>query len=324
MKDRGSGSYQDVFTVAPKKTGLDSLLDKAKGFLREAVQQQRTKSLAKRETYEDAPIVKPKIKDISTKFVDTNIENLLDNFLLQNENDKLLSNTVDPQGAGVIEDRGEIFATQFGATGDVGEGQQEIGYGHLVTADEETEGISALREDGLPYVIKNSILNKKQAKDVARFDAKKFKNEARNLFNKKVKEAINKDEEVVVDSFDKLPGEMQNLLTDYHYNSKDKPNKLSTALAMGNYDKAISEGTDRTYKDANNIKKYLPRNINAFETFFVPVLKQQGFTDEQIESKRATVPKPNETPSEFRTRVASRYQGGMVSRDPYKREPRFI
>ena len=191
MKDRGSGSYQDVFTVAPKKTGLDSLLDKAKGFLREAVQQQRIKSLAKRETYEDAPIVKPKIKDISTKFVDTNIENLLDNFLLQNENDKLLSNTVDPQGAGVIEDRGEIFATQFRATGDVDEGQQEIGYGHLVTADEETEGISALREDGLPYVIKNRILNKKQAKDVARFDAKKFKNEARNLFNKKVKEAIN-------------------------------------------------------------------------------------------------------------------------------------
>lgn len=30
MIDRGSGSYQDV--VAPKKTGLSSLLDKAKGF----------------------------------------------------------------------------------------------------------------------------------------------------------------------------------------------------------------------------------------------------------------------------------------------------
>ena len=85
MIDRGSGSYQDV--VAPKKTGLSSLLDKAKGFLQEAVQQQRTKSLAERELYEDAPIVKPQTKDISTKFLDTTTENLLDNFLLQNEND---------------------------------------------------------------------------------------------------------------------------------------------------------------------------------------------------------------------------------------------
>lgn len=87
MIDRGSGSYQDV--VAPKKTGLSSLLDKAKGFLQEAVQQQRTKSLAERELYEDAPIVKPQTKDISTKFLDTTTENLLDNFLLQNENDSL-------------------------------------------------------------------------------------------------------------------------------------------------------------------------------------------------------------------------------------------
>ena len=47
-------------------------------------------------------------------------------------------------------------------------------------------------------------------------------------------------------------------------------------------------------------------------------------TKAKIESKRANLPKPNETPSEFRTRIASRYQGGMVDRDPYKRQPRFI
>ena len=311
MIDRGSGSYQDV--VAPKKTGLSSLLDKAKGFLQEAVQQQRTKSLAKRELYEDAPIVKPQTKDISTKFLDTTTENLLDNFLLQNENDSLFR-------AG-----DETFSTIFEATGSP-ESDEEIGYGHVIKDEEKEKGISALREDGLPYVIKYTPtlrLSKRQSKDVARFDAKKFKNEAKNLFNKKAKEAINRGEEVVIDSFDKLPEEMQNLLTDYKYNGAT-PNKLSTALAIGDYNTAINEGTDRTYKDAERTKRYLGRNRNAFETFFVPVLKRQGFTNEEIESKRANLPKPNETPSEFRTRIASRYQGGMVDRDPYKRQPRFI
>ena len=311
MIDRGSGSYQDV--VAPKKTGLSSLLDKAKGFLQEAVQQQRTKSLAERELYEDAPIVKPQTKDISTKFLDTTTENLLDNFLLQNENDSLFR-------AG-----DETFSTIFEATGSP-ESDEEIGYGHVIKDEEKEKGISALREDGLPYVIKYTPtlrLSKRQSKDVARFDAKKFKNEAKNLFNKKAKEAINRGEEVVIDSFDKLPEEMQNLLTDYKYNGAT-PNKLSTALAIGDYNTAINEGTDRTYKDAERTKRYLGRNRNAFETFFVPVLKRQGFTNEEIESKRANLPKPNETPSEFRTRVASRYQGGMVDRDPYKRQPRFI
>ena len=47
---------------------------------------------------------------------------------------------------------------------------------------------------------------------------------------------------------------MQNLLTDYKYNGA-KPNKLSTALAIGDYNTAINEGTDRTYKDAERTKR---------------------------------------------------------------------
>ena len=271
--------------------------------------------LATVRSYQDAPSVEPEVKPI--KQFNPDIENYLDNFLLKTENDKLLKGTVDKEKSGVIKENNQILSVPFKATGDVDKEQKEIGYGHLITKDDKKNGFFAMSEDGNKYNIpysENIKLTQQQSKDIARNDVIEKRRGAAINFNEKVNK-----ENYVMDFYD-LPMSSQIILTDYQYNTKTPPTNLPKALAsltsnnIESAKKAVEEGTDRQAKIQGEKQFLGTRNREIFNLFFKPLLRSLDYNAQDIASLRGIVKEGK----------VEKQMGGMVERDPYKRQPRFI
>tara|TARA_Y100001963_G_C6675894_1_gene397396 strand:+ start:130 stop:975 length:846 start_codon:yes stop_codon:yes gene_type:complete len=184
----------------------------------------------------------------------------------------------------------------------------DIGYGHKLTKKELKTGKIYDMFDIYDSEGNAREFSEKELDTILELDILKHKKDAVKNFNKHVKN---------VDFFD-LPVSGQHMLIDYDFNGI-KPEKLPKALANKDYDKVVKEGTDRSGK-IFGVQKFLGRNQLTFKNLLVPLLSSSegaNYSDEKIAELFSKIPKAG-------TKVASRYQGGMVERDPYKRQPRFI
>ena len=239
------------------------------------------------------------------------IERYLNEFLLEEENDKLLTGTVDDvskENAGVTKIDDIIYAVPYKATGKAK--GKEIGYGHVVTPEEEDGFLTFRTKDNEVYTIDYSDdikLTQTQAKDLARNDAIKHRNSAR--------EAIK--------NFDSLPEELKIVATDYDYNigpgafkNRRVKNTNNEIVTIGpeykNFKKALENldfgGMMEEYKRYTNVKRDKDNNVISKDE-----MGRNEPTADLINQARGKI-----------IDMLSYKKGGMVDRDPYKRQPRFI
>tara|TARA_R110002012_G_scaffold19429_5_gene70144 strand:+ start:39 stop:848 length:810 start_codon:yes stop_codon:yes gene_type:complete len=268
-----TNTYQPAQPV--KKTGLSSLFDKAKGFLQEAVQQQRTQNLAKRSSYQDAPFTNPDIKVTPSQLLAERFPKAK-NFIIKYE-------SIRKSGKPHLE-------PYYDEIGD----EWTVGYGRTI-------GINKAEQ-------KKQGLSNKQIKDKYRMSNKAV---AENDIDKQVEQAYN-----AVKKYEKfLPEGM--IFSD---------EQIETLIPF--FQNTGVKSLDET-RALENLKKGDLSKF-AFEIFDEDV----GFTKAGPEGKKKKVTglvnrrkdelKINPGAFTLSEPKVKKQMGGMVSNDPYKRQPRFI
>jgi len=290
MIDRGSGSYQDV--VAPKKTGLSSLLDKAKMFLQDAVQQQRTQNLAKRESYEDAPMLKRKVEQEQQEQQEQQELSIYD---------RLNTPVSKEQGEKITDD--SIAKTM-----------------ELVNS---LSNLSGIPYGKLPSIIKHTALKEsKYGSDPLTYDYREIvpgepekgtvgHGGIGQVTYKRTRQLLTgdnraRDVKELVEKFEEQTGQNVNDIVADKESMDAFLEVPFNGIFLSTLQYVDALGNEPLAREA--LRKGAIDNSTFRKVFYA------GQTDRSV--VKEAIRKLDE--------IASRYQGGMVSRDPYKRQPRFI
>ena len=276
-----TNTYQPV-----KKTGLSSLFDKAKGFLQEAVQQQRTQNLAKRESYEDAPMLKRKVEQEPQEL---SIYNRVNTPVSKEQGEKITDNCI----AKTME---------------------------LVNS---ISNLSKIPYRKLPSIIKHTALKESKygsdpltytKRDIVKGEPKKgtVGHGGIGLVTyKRTKQLLTgdnraRDVKELVKKFKEQTGQNVNDIVADKESMKAFLEVPFNSIFLSTLQYVDALGNEKLARDA--LRKGAIDDSTFRKVFYA------GKTDRSV--VKEAIRKLDE--------IASRYQGGMVSTDPYKRQPRFI